>query len=734
MSSPQFISPEFNEPKHADQAQAADRWDPITLKAGDERLTVTNFSRELPPQPDLRSRTKLVRAGKANPYCSLPEDAWHTLSRAVVYPAAVTAQLHHDPAAGGSSLTEEHVGGATLRSAGNARIWLTEAFPLVQPRIGPAPHPEADPEIDGATEDGTAQAMLVYRFRNRSHLKNYLRQTIIATRDVGNRYDESILTRRVTRAIVAHVARLEFEDETEPVYVLVVRDGITRVVSAWGALCGEHATPDEIADRAAGVLLAEKPPRRGAEKPLSQRMGLGRQGELERLRAKFTAGMSGNAPNEEAIRIGQTLVLPAQVAVGLQVHPGAGLPPGEVFNDAVRSILASIHVDFRMWESAAQNVEVGSRALKLTALDGDIDTAGVSLIDVYKLAVGHRDSDQVPEIFNNAALPRTPLWRAVALVHFLTRKPLFTTMKKHVRAIGGKERIRDTAYAEILGPIVDHPWRVAKRETLSQARNAWATGGVLTKEVIDCDWQPQPCADFTDLVDEAKSNDDARLTLAVAGGVALIADKLLTRDVGSKKGVTVPYRAAVNEVIKDLSRADNKAGLLLLAHAANRFDASHMAVNSFTDKQLVRGDQAEADYYTQIDVDPDAEDGIARDGAGVPLRLNEWRVAVVANREKAREGEQAVTGAEFKKTVLEQLADQRHKLRERLTEAQEAITQLMRLGNDPDAAGTHPLGSHDEWQRLSNLAVKVQATISVHEPEDAEDHEEGDAEEQSDGE
>ncbi|MGP4001564.1 hypothetical protein [Streptomyces sp. 8N706] len=711
-TAPRFQEPQIN--------QTNERWDPVTLKVGDEFLTVTNFGRELPTPSDVRERSKLVRAGEKNPYCGLPQDAWHALSRAVVHPAALAAQLQHQP------VIEERVGGATLSSV-NGRIWLTEAFPLVQPRIGQDPHSETAPEIEGElTDDGIPQAMLVYRFRDRDHLKGYLRQTIIATRSANKQYDESILARQITRAIVAHVARLEFSDGTEPIYVLVVRDGITRVVSAWGALCGEGATPEEIADRADEVLLAEKPARRGTQQPLSQRMGLGRHGELDKLRAAFIAGLSDSVPTEEAVRIGQTLVLPAQIAVGLQVHPGGtGLPPSEVFDDAIRSILSSIHVEFGMWDSAAQNAEIGSRALKRTKLEGVPNNSGISLTDVYQLAVGQYGPDQTPKVFNDPALPGNELWRAVCLVHFLTRADVYEVMKRHVKAISGKQKLYRKSYADILGPIIDQPWRSAKKQTLRQARNAWSNGGVLTKEVMDVDWQPQPCSDFTNLLEAAQADDpDARLTLAVAGGIALITDKLLTRNVGSAVGKTVPFRADVDDVISDLSRADNKAGLMLLAHAADRFEAQRVAVNSFTDKQLLNDDdETETDRYTLIDIDPDTEDGIARDGTGAPRRLAEYRVVQLSNPQRAARAEEelALETEDVSKPIPEQMRDQRNKLQHYLTDGWSTLGKLIALSQNPDAGTTHPLGSHGQWLKISKLAVKVQSTISVNEPPEGPD-------------
>lgn len=727
-----FQAPQFNEVERSTSADSniGERWDPIVLRAGDDTLTVTNFSTEFPANSETRARTKLVRAGQSNPYCALPEDALHALSRAVVHPAALTAQIQHQSGTGGTSLIEEHVGGATLRSA-HGRVWLTEVFPLVQPRIGQEPRVESEPAIEGVLDaEGTAQAMLVYRFRDRTHLENYLHQTITATRKANKQYDESILTRRVTRAIVGHLARLEFEDGSEPVYVMIVRDGITRVVSAWGALCGEQATPEQIADRAVEVLLAEKPTRRGTSRALTQRMGLGRQDELDKFRASFTAGLDGDTPSEAAIRIGQTIVLPAQIAVGLQVHPGSGLPVDEVFDDAVRSILSSIHVEFGMWDLAAQNVEIGSRALKRTMLDGVLNLHDIAAEDVFRLAVGQLPPHQTPAVFRDEAVPGTPLWRAVYLVHYLTRRPVFNLMKKHVKAIAGMQRLRTNTYSGILGPIVDQPWRTAKKLSIRQARNAWSNGGVLTKEVMESDWDPVPCSDFTDLVEPASNDDiDARLTLAVAGGIALITDKLLTRNVGSAVGKTVPFRADVDDVLEGLAHKDNQSGLLLLAHAANRFDANRVAVNSFTDKQMIKEAQTDDSRYILVAIDPEAADGIARDGAGSPIRLDEYTVVRLSNEKRAEEEEEELRDEDNEPaSTLDQMTDQRRRLLGNLTDAQVALSKLIALSLVPEAAGTHPLGSYREWEKISRLAVKVQATIYSNEPDSTDESESSDNE------
>ncbi|MGW2219500.1 hypothetical protein ACWCSD_31315 [Nonomuraea sp. NPDC001684] len=722
MTMPQFQAPNQENKLGPSNETPTDRWDPIVLETGtDSTITVTNFSADFPELSTAGDRSALVRAGQSNPDCNLSEDAWHAIARAVIHPEVAAHQIKPLASGRGSMLHDEHVGAATLKST-TTQVWLTELWPLVQPRIGQDAHEQIDPEIEGHTDTtGKAVAVLVYRFRHRKHLAAYLRQTIVATRRANQQYDESILARRITRQVVTHVARLEFEDGTEPIYVLVVRDGITRVVSAWGVLAGTNSSPEQIADLAVETLLSERPTRRGADpKPLGQRMALGRQDKLTELRDTFAAGVGGGKPTAQAIRIGQASIVPAQVMVGMQVHPGSNLPRSEVFDDAVRSILASIHVEFGPWDSAAQNAEVGSRALKRTALTAQgIDTGGISLDKVYQLAIGRIDSKHTAEIFDDPRLPDTPLWRAICLIHFLTRKPVFEKMKGYVKEITGKQRLHTTAYAQILGPIVDQPWRAIKVQALKPARNAWSNGGVLTSEVLGTDWSPVPVEDFNDLVDLAAKGDiDARMTLAVAGGVALIADKLLTRNTGSAEGTTAPFRADVNDVIADLSRKSNVAGLRLLAHVANHFDGSLPAKNSYTAKQFTKGELEQGDFYLIPRLDSAAPDGIARDEAGAPEELVEYTVVAISDPVKAEKAEKDRRGQEEDEPLSEndRLALQRSLLLRALGDAEQALNEILQLAR---ATGNEALGTHDEWQKMSRRASKLHSNIDVHEPPDA---------------
>ncbi len=688
----------------------------ISFYLGGEQFTVSGFERSLPGMSSVGERTQLVRAGLAAEGTSLDEDAWHAVARAVVTPDAAAAQLRAQKGHA-SALVEEHVEGATLRSL-HTRAWLSELFPGLQPRTGQGSWAVADPEVYGQIdEEGRPCASVRYHYRDRAHLVAHLKQTIRATRDANPEpYDRSILARRITRAVIAHPARLTFADGTEPADVLVVRDGITRLTSAWAVLTdGEPPYADDIAETAAGILLAEKPQRRGAaEKARSQRMALGRQDALSGLHAEFHQGLGAAQPADRSVRLGQTLVVPAQIMVGFRRHGTAALAAQDAFDDAVRSILASVHVEFRAWEPAAQNVEVGSRAISRVFLP---DLPPENLIDGFTgLALGRRRPEDLPEIFEDRGFPRTPLWRAVLLVHFLTRPDVHEQVKRYAKAIKGTTKMSVSGYAELLGPVVDLPWRGAKAGSLKQARNAWANGGVLTKAVLD-EWEPMPCKDFTELIGPALDGvPDARQTLAVAGGTALIADKLLTRNVGSAVGRTVPFRANVDKVVAGLSESEE--GLWILAFAARSFDADRECRNSFTKAQLMGRNVAR--MYTVPAVDLTAPDRTLRDRGGVAEEpLDQWRVVAASDPEMALRAEEesrksADPGAE--KTIGDRLADERRALRAAVVGARQAVERLLVLAETPEAMATtqHPFGSDDEVNRLIDEVRHLAGTIMVH--------------------
>ncbi|MFG2530301.1 hypothetical protein [Streptomyces sp. NPDC048516] len=613
----------------------------VTLAWKGENVAVSHVERALPSQPDESARAKAAIAGVANPLASLPAGAWQAVARASTSPEGVAVMLQPTAQEPGGLLLEENVEGATLRTF-NTRVWLSELLPGIQPRTGMEVMDIPDPQVVGTTEGGEPCAVVRYRYKDLRHLKDHVRQTVHSTLAL-NSYAVSILGRKVTRPLITHPVEFTFEDGTEPFHALAVRDGITRLASAWSVLAGPDAEARDAADLMVESLFGKASGAPAADgRPLAERLATTRENWRRTLADEFHIAMAGAEPGDRGVHIAQTYAVPAQVAVGAEGHPGHLLAPEDVFDDAMRSILASVHVEFKAWDSAAQNVEVATRALKRIIQLGDVPVTKESLQVVYGLAVGRTVPEDLPREYGDDRLPGTALWRGIQLIHALTRPELYERLKEQAKTIKGGSRMSAKGFAELLGPIIDLPWRSAKKAVSKQARNAWSNGGVLTREVLK-EWEPVFTDDFTSLVEPALAGDaGARCTLAVAGGIALIADKLLTRNVGSslmapKEKGGVPFRSDVHLVIEDLSAQDNELGLWTLALTANRFRAGALPENVQSVRQFVRRDRKDDDgpAYVHTKVDLGQPDKVARDENGVPVPLYEWDVVWAADEKRA---------------------------------------------------------------------------------------------------
>ncbi|MET9877258.1 hypothetical protein ABZZ36_21880 [Actinacidiphila glaucinigra] len=563
------------------------------------------------------------------------------MARAVINPEGVAVMLRPTAQEPAGLLLEENVEGATLRTF-NTRVWLSELLPGIQPRTGMEVMDVSDPQVVGTTNGGEPCAVVRYRYRDLEHLKDHIRQTVHSTLALNN-YAASILGRKVTRPLITHPVEFTFEDGTKPFHALVVRDGITRLASAWAVLAGPDAEAADAADLMVNSLFGRVTGGPSADgRTLGERLAATRENWRHTLAKQFHQALSKPEPDDRGIQIAQTHVVPAQVAVGVKGHPGHLLAPEDVFDDAMRSILASVHVEFKAWDSAAQNVEVATRALKRVIQLGDAPVTKESLQVVYGLAVGRTAPEDLPQEYGDNRMPGTALWRGIQLVHALTRPELYERLKDQAKAIKGGSRMSAKGFAELLGPIIDLPWRSAKKAVSKQARNAWSNGGVLTRDVLK-EWEPALTEDFTTLVEPAMTGDaNARCTLAVAGGIALIADKLLTRNVGSslmapKEKGGVPFRSDVHLVVEDLSAEGNELGLWTLALTANRFRGDELPENAQSVRQFVRRERNDEDSpaYIHLKVDLAQPDKVARDENGVPVQLFEWDVVWASDQDRA---------------------------------------------------------------------------------------------------
>ncbi len=370
-----------------------------------ELVPVANFRSVLPVAPSSRERVALVKAGlKAN--LALTEDGLHAVARALTDPAAIARVIENN------TLTDEIVGPSTLMLVqGHAPV--TELIPLLQPRAGAAPTSVEAPRVTGIVgPDGRPQAVLLIRFRDHQHLVEQVVQTIRQTLLLGDDYSASILTKRVSRPVLAHPVQIEFDDGSDSFMVEMLRDGITRFVSSWRAMY-PALTNDQLADKKMVEALLAFKPGRGAGDTETARRARGREAVLDGLRARFAKGIvDPTTPNDEAIRISQAAFIPVQHVVSVGAIADPGVSDDEQFDDAVHALVASVHGEFKPWDSSASQATALQRALPRAVHDGSIDK------DVAAMAVGLLPVSEVPNIFH-AAAPATALWRAVYLVsHF----------------------------------------------------------------------------------------------------------------------------------------------------------------------------------------------------------------------------------------------------------------------------------------------------------------------------
>ncbi|WTQ62347.1 hypothetical protein OG553_17285 [Streptomyces sp. NBC_00158] len=718
----------------------------LTVTWGSEQILVSNTGQDLPIPPADDAELKVVEAGRANPAALLTEEAWSAVGRAAIDAEGVAVQLRPTRQDPGGVLMVENVEGATLRSL-VTRVYLSELLPGIQPRTGMEATEIPDPQVQGVTEDGRPCATVRYRFKDLSHLREHVWQTINGTLSLNN-YVGSVLARTITRNLIAHPVEISFEDGTESFHALAVRDGITRLASAWAVLAGPGAETTDVADLAVGALFGK------AETPLPPGVPTGRHLASVRekwrgsLREEYAEAVGLLEPGPRAAQIGQTFVAPAQITVGIEGHPGHLLAPEDIFDDAIRSVLASVHVEFKAWDDAAQNVEVITRALKRVIQLGDSLIPQDDLQAVYGLAVGRTHSADLPRLFpGSTPPPGTALWRAVYVVHALTRPELLERLKDQAKAIKGGKRMGLKGFGELLGPIVDLPWRSYKKLVTKQARNAWNNGGVLTPDVVG-EWDPVPTDDFTTLVAPALAGDtNARCTLAVAGGVALIADKLLTRNVGSalnspKEKGGVPFRADVSLIVEGLSRQDNELGLWLLALVANGFRSDALPENAVTMRALSRKEKPEGEGgspYIHFNVDLAGDHKVARDADGVPELLYQWDVVYAADPERARKNTEApappapavplpeprtepagdrtepagpaapAPAAQDVRPASRRAADHRAVLRQSVTAARDAMERLHQL--EPEVAGHTPIVPLNVLDELHMQLIGLQTDI-----------------------
>jgi len=694
-----------------------------------EPLTISNLTGKLPVVSRGADRSKVVTALTQNEDYRATPNSGHAIARAVTDPDRLRLILHHDLTT--RSVTET----ATLLIA-SVVVWLTHLLPLLQPRVAAAASEERAPIIDGdLDEDGKALGLLRFTFEDLAHLRRYLINVITMTLKAGGDYGTSILVKGVVQPGLTFPACIQIgDDPNEVFYTVGLADGITRFSRSWEELLPVlnptvNWVKADAATKATAIVDALLTMGRGRE--LNVRYANGKDQVRQTLLAKHLVGVTDTGHTESAIRVEHTLVQPTNLVLAVSPLGGSTLKPKRVMSEGLGAAVAGIHTEQKPWEVEASTHETVTRALRLAGDADDLDP------DVVSVALG---AMQVPA---QAPQGDLNLMRAVWLVSHLLSGDGRWYLRKHLRIVMSRTRImRLHSY---LASVIDVPWRKEKATSLKQARRAWSNGSPVPKGLAEKEWMPVVADSYKDLVERAWGGDhNAKMTVVVAGGIALVTDQLLTANTGSKEeSDKVPFRANVDTVVEGL--ASRREGLYLLAHVADQFESDRAAYNSYTEAERVANRDLRDQTYlitALSEDDPAQTEGDQHRQQTDLVELTEYIVVSWSDPDRARAAEEKRGKKRererdgrrpIKPTPEQSAAALRYDVRSLITRLDNTVAQLISLGV-ANTLLTDLLGDADDLTALRGqvgqiggrlydpILAKHSGNLAPGDPDDHDDH------------
>lgn len=657
------------------------------------------------PAPSAGQRSSYVRAlAKVAP--DLSTDARWTVGRSISNPEAAVEMLRK-----GIGVAERCSGDSMLTLLTTSAD-LASLVVLDQPRGAETPPGIAGPKVRGDLDaDGNPLPHLVYEFTSWEACQRYIAYTAEVTLQHGQHLAPSILSSKVSKPVLLAVATIritgepEFDQEPEEIHVLVVLDGNTRVINSLLAALGDRFSRNQIAAEIARRMLRKAKASAGG---LSAQHYRGRAEAHAEALDRFNRA-AGDIENPDLVRFGQTTNIPAEIVIGFHRF-GDPLAMREFeFVDAVRSEVGQQHSLAKAWPDGSVTANVGQQAIARAVASGVLSEEigalaegsvayipAVTLIPAPCTDAGE-ESGENPE-------PQSTLdpglARAVFLLNALTQPEAYEEMKRHIRNLGGHKKVDRNLYGRHIASVLWRGWAPHKEEGHKNETAAWKVGGALVvmptseegdpggdrertgESVLGKRWQALFPPRWTDLVPIALDasdprHTDAKLTLQVAGGLALIADGLLLAASGSTRfGVHGHEYVRRHPATVLALLGKSELGLWTLAHAADSFRSTQAASNSYSiNKAIPTGVYAVARPKSaeEPSVAVTTVDGVyqnydsLRDLAG--LRLPEG----------SNKGKDKPTP----KSELEQLEDWASELRsavDRAVKAQQAMEKLISTG------------------------------------------------------
>lgn len=562
-------------------------FDPIEIDIpfrGKEPATVraVNVRTEF-PKPTQRQRTALATA-LGREASDLSEDGCLVVARSVADPVAATNLLK----AGGAF--ERYAGDSAL-TIFVADVELASLIILDQPRGADTPTAIPAPRVAGELDaNGDPLSQMVYEFANWGDLKEHIKHSVDITLKVGQHLDTSILGSQVSKPILATVATIRIvgdpptDQPTQEFDALVAADGNTRTVCSLAAALGGEFNADELPGAIADRMLRSIPS--GADS-LSVAHHKGRAAAHDEALERFYVA-AGDPTNPDLVRFGQTCLIPAEIVIGFRrFGPQLGQRSFE-FVDAVRSDVGQQHSLAKAWSVGAVNANVGGQAIARAVAEGVLDEelgAVAEGVESFTPPVTVTPVDGDPKTVSGCD---SGLARAVWLVHALTQPKAFDDIKRHIRGLGGHKQVDKTNFARHIASTLWREWAPYKAVSHGNEAAAWRVGGAIPQALMGTNWEALYPVRWADLVPIARDTEDprhenAKATLMVAGGLALIADGQILAASGSTEvgAEGQRYRRSQPPVlITELGTTEQ--GLWTLAHAADSFDSTRPASNAFS--------------------------------------------------------------------------------------------------------------------------------------------------------
>jgi hypothetical protein len=678
--------------------------EPVEVRAVNVR---TSF-----PKPTQRQRTSLATALGGEAPDLTPDGRW-VIARSVAEPSSATNVLR-------AGCPSRYAGDSALTML-PTDVELASLIVLDQPRGADTPTAVQAPKVSGELDaDGEPLPQMIYEFKTFADLINHIRHAVDVTIQSGQNLETSILSSQVSKPILAVVATIRITEEPGTdgpieIHALVPADGNTRTVCSLVAALGGEFSAEDLPD-----AIAKRMVHRVGAAISSAAHHKGRAAVHAKALDEFY-GAAGDITNPNLVRYGQTTLIPAEIIIGFRRFGPKLAERSFEFVDAVRSDVGQQHSLSKAWPTGAVSANVGGQAIARAAAEGHLLTvvgkvaegvqAFAPAITVQPLLdVPVEDEDSEPAV----STLDPGLARAVWLSQALTQPGPYDHVKRHIRALGGHKQVDKKTYARHIAATLWREWAPFKSESHSNEAAAWRVGGAIPHTLIEKRWKAMFPAKWVDLVPialdaEDPRQEDAKATLMVAGGLALVADgQILAASGSTEKGANgQEYRRSQPPVvIADLG--DTAAGLWTLAHAAGSFRSTLPASNAFSKPTSIPKEAYTIAFPSSAD-------------PSVPV-TNENGAKLSYDRVRDLVGLRVDGGSDDGKEKPTPLTD-RELLVELRKELANKVDQARKLQMDLDSLvsrnpGFRPMVDMLAWQSLDRDARKLAAAVTNWEPEE----------------